>query len=203
MAKEAEGSVTNWIAPLKQGEHGVVQPLWERYFDRLIHLARAKLSGGHGLVADEEDVALSAIDCFCRAAAAGQFTSLENRDDLWKLLAAVTVRKVINVRKHAVRLKRGGGRLIDEAAFVGADSRNAMGSLDALAGETPTPELLSIIAEEFHRRLEALGDPSLQQIAVWKMEGLTNEEIADRLGCVPRTVCNKLKLIRMRWEKKA
>src|SRR4051812_20355520 len=201
MTKEPDGSVTNWIAPLKQGEHAVVQPLWERYFDRLIRLARAKLSGGHGLAADEEDVALSAIDCFCRAAAAGRFTSLEDRNDLWKLLAAVTVRKAINVRKHAGRLRRGGGRLIDEAALIGLDSHNAMGSLDAFAGEVPTPEFLSMIAEEFRRRLEALGDPSLQEIAVWKMEGLSNEEIAGRLGCVPRTVSNKLKLIRMRWEK--
>jgi len=39
----------------------------------------------------------------------------------------------------------------------------------------------------------------LRSIAVWKMEGYTVEEIAARLGCVPRTIERKLRTIRELW----
>ena len=35
---------------------------------------------------------------------------------------------------------------------------------------------------------------------LWKVPGYTNEEIASRLDCVPRTIERKLARIRMRWE---
>ncbi len=72
--------------------------------------------------------------------------------------------------------------------------------LEQLVGEEPTPEFAVLVAEEYHNRLEALEDETLRQIAIWKLEGYTNEEIAARLGCALRTVANKLKLIRLKWE---
>jgi DNA-directed RNA polymerase specialized sigma24 family protein len=47
--------------------------------------------------------------------------------------------------------------------------------------------------------LDALADDTLKQIATLKLEGYTNEEIAGRLGCVPRTVERKLERIREKW----
>jgi DNA-directed RNA polymerase specialized sigma24 family protein len=57
-----------------------------------------------------------------------------------------------------------------------------------------------MVAEEFCRRIDALGDETLRRMALQRMEGYTNEEIAARHACSPRTVANKLKLIRMKWE---
>ncbi len=54
--------------------------------------------------------------------------------------------------------------------------------------------------EEFQERLEGLGDQELQEIAVLKMQGESNAEIADRRGCTLRTVERKLALIRKIWE---
>jgi DNA-directed RNA polymerase specialized sigma24 family protein len=39
----------------------------------------------------------------------------------------------------------------------------------------------------------------LERIAMWKLDGLTNSEIAERLGCVTRTVERRLDLIRKVW----
>ena len=64
----SRGSVTHWINLLKAGEHAAAQPLWERYFPRLVMLARRKLQDGPRRAADEEDVALSAFNSFCAAA---------------------------------------------------------------------------------------------------------------------------------------
>ena len=40
----------------------------------------------------------------------------------------------------------------------------------------------------------------LRQLAVWKMEGYTNQQIADLLGCSLATVERKLALIRATWK---
>src|SRR6202034_1431934 len=98
MASDADGSVTRWIGDLKAGGAAAAQPLWERYFDRLVRLARNKLRARprRAAVEDEEDAALSAFDSFCRGAARGRFPRLTDRDDLWRLLVVLTVRKALD-----------------------------------------------------------------------------------------------------------
>ena len=68
----SEGSVTSWLDQLKAGDTAAAQPLWEAYFRRLVALARGKLQGAPRRAADEEDVALSAFDSFCRGAEQGR-----------------------------------------------------------------------------------------------------------------------------------
>jgi hypothetical protein len=93
-----KGSVSLWIDRLKGGAGEAAQPLWERYFAHLVALARAKLRGAPRQAADEEDVALSAFDSFCRGVEQGRFPRLDDRDDLWQLLMLLTARKAINLR---------------------------------------------------------------------------------------------------------
>jgi DNA-directed RNA polymerase specialized sigma24 family protein len=112
------GSVTYWIRLLDQGDGQAAQALWERYFPRLVGLARQKLRGGPRQVADEEDVALSVFDTVFRRAEAGRFPQLADRDDLWRLLVLITARKAINQRRHELRRKRGGGRVHGESGLV-------------------------------------------------------------------------------------
>jgi DNA-directed RNA polymerase specialized sigma24 family protein len=64
------GSVTRWLQQLQAGDPAAVQRLWERYYPRLVGLARKKLRDAPRRLADEEDVALSAFHSFCRSAKA-------------------------------------------------------------------------------------------------------------------------------------
>ena len=72
-------------------------------------------------------------------------------------------------------------------------------ALVQLVGDEPTPDFAAQVAEEYGRLLELLGDETLRQVAVWKMEGYSNDEIADKLGCSRRTVARKLEAIRILW----
>src|SRR5262245_64764290 len=81
-----DGSVTRWLDLLQAGKSEAVQALWERYFHRLVGLARKKLQDAPRRAADEEDVALSAFDSFCRHAEEGRFPQLADRDSLWRIL---------------------------------------------------------------------------------------------------------------------
>src|SRR5262249_33556065 len=154
------------------------QKIWERYFAQLIGLARKKLQSTPRRVADEEDVALSAFDSFCRGAERGRFPRLDNRDDLWQLLIMITERKAYDLANHERRLKRGGGKVFAESLPVEGDSMAGDASGGPVADREPTPAFAAQAAEEFQRLLGLLGDATLQSVAVWKMEGYTTEEIA-------------------------
>ena len=202
MGAEAEGSVTGWIGDLKNGEPDAAGRLWQRDFAGLVRLARKKLEASPraAAVEDEEDAALSAFHSLCAGAAAGRFDRLKDRDDLWRLLVVITMRKVCDQIRRQHKLKRGGGRVVAEAALAGLDP-DSPGGFDQFIGREPVPEFAAMLAEEFQARLDSLPDESLRQVALWKLEGYSSDEIADRLGCVSRTVNRKLDLIRKAWRR--
>jgi RNA polymerase sigma factor (sigma-70 family) len=185
-----EGSVSRWLGRLKDGDQQAAQQLWERYFRRLVGLARSRLHNTPRRAADEEDVALGAFDSFCRGVEAGRFPKLDDRHDLWYVLVVLTERKAGRLRRYEGRQKRSG----QEAEGV---------ALEEITGHEPTPEFAAEVADEYRRLLCCLQDPDLEAVARCKMEGYTNAEIADRLGCSPRTVARRLELIRATWEAEA
>lgn len=197
MTEPAGSSITRWIANLKQGDNEAARQLWERYFQRLVHLARKKLGATPRRVADEEDMALSVFRRLCDGAQAGRFEQLADRDDLWRLLVVITTNRVIDQQRHLSPQKRGGGNVRGDSAFIG-DSLSQQAGLENLIGDDPTPEMLLQISEEHERLMTAL-DEDLRQIAVWKMESRNNEEIARELGITSRSVRRKLERIRELW----
>jgi DNA-directed RNA polymerase specialized sigma24 family protein len=72
--------------------------------------------------------------------------------------------------------------------------------LEQLLSREPTPEVAAQLAEDYRRLLDSLGDRELELVAVWRMEGLTVEEIAARLRYVTRSIKRKLQTIRAIWE---
>ena len=192
----SEGSITGWISQLKVGDPIAAQRLWERYFHRLVGLARKKLRGTRRQAADEEDVALSAFDSFCRGAENGRFPRLDDRDNLWHLLVVLTARKAWHLRRDEARQKRA-------QVLRWADSPSAKveeSALEQIVGQEPSPEFAARVAEEYQLLLNRLADRELETIAVCKMEGYTNDEIAVKLDCSPRTVERKIRIIRGRWK---
>jgi DNA-directed RNA polymerase specialized sigma24 family protein len=204
MTVDEGASITEWLGNLREGDQAAAQPLWERYFSKLVTVARTKLRRMRRTTADEdeEDAALSAFNSFCAGAARGKFPQLADRDDLWRLLVVITARKAMAQANRQGRQKRGGGRVVEEAVLFGHGLGNAEGSiagLERIAADGPTPEFAAMMAEECKRLLDALDDESLKQVAVSRMEGYSNDEIADQLGCARRTVARRLDLIRKTW----
>ncbi len=194
------GSVTRWFDELRQGDSCAAQALWQRYFPTLVRLARDKLRDARCGVADEEDVALSAMDSFVRAARQGRFPDLADRQDLWRLLLRITARKAIDLRRREGRKRRGGGRVRGESAVDGDNSQARGAGLAEVIGDVPTPEFAAMMAEQCRLLLERLDDPDLVALALAKMEGYTNEEIAQRQGFSVRTAERRLRLIRKKWK---
>lgn len=188
-------SVTQWLNQLRRGDEDAARQLWERYFRRLVQLARARMGPVSRHVADEEDVALSVMDYLCRGVQQGRFDQIADRDELWRLLFTMTAHKVVEKTRLAARQKRGGGQILDEGAL----RRDGDGKIDAIASDEPTPELLVEMDDEYRRLMELLGESSLQQAASLRLQSWTNEEIAGRLGITRRSVERKLNRVRLIW----
>src|SRR5262249_2675452 len=139
--------------------------------------------------ADGEDVALSAFDSFCRGVEQGRFPKLDDRNDLWQLLFLITERKAMDLMQHEGRQKRDWRR-------VESSGQEAI----PMAGKEPDPAFAAQVAEECERLLAKLGDDGLRAIALRKLEGFSNEEIAVAQGCSLATVERRLRLIRREWQ---
>jgi len=197
-----QDSIRLWIDGLKDGHSVCAQQLFHAVYDRLVQLARKRLGNQRPRWADEEDMALSALHSFIGGAAEGKFPQLSNQDDLWRILVRITSRKVKDYLKASRRLKRGGGQVRGESVF-GRPDDSKPGGIDEAAcdRQVEQPELVLMIADECQQLLERLDDSNLAQIAVWKMEGYTDVEVAQRLGCATRTVERKLQRIREKWSR--
>ena len=193
----APESVAQWLLHLGEGDAGAADKIWNDYFGKLVRLARRKLDGLPSRDFDEEDVALSAMHSFYKGIAKHKFDNIHNRDDLWKLLVTITARKATARRRAHFAQKRGGGHTRGESFF--AQTEEELGGIANILGTEPTPEFAVSVAEDCRELLAQLPDETLRQIALWTLEGYRTEEIAEKLGCVRRTVERKLERIREIW----
>jgi RNA polymerase sigma factor (sigma-70 family) len=180
---EDSQSITRLIRAVQDGSSSAVRPLLSTYFDRLVRLASRRLRNLPGLAGYDEDLALRSFQSVCqRLRDPTRPLDLSGRDDLWRLLATRTISRAIDlIRRH-------------RPAEVPGDEDVAQ-----LLTRDPTPEEAAELADECRRLLDSLQEPELRQIALWKVEGYTHEEIAARLDCVPRTIERKVSRIRLLW----
>jgi DNA-directed RNA polymerase specialized sigma24 family protein len=193
-----DDTIIGWVRGLEDRNPQAAQRLWERYFTEMVHLAGQKLPRHHRRAFDEEDVALSAFKSFCAGVEQGRFPRLSDRDDLWRLLVVITARKADAYKRHELRQKRGGGKIVSESDLgsLGVDEKEGF---DVLISRSPTPAFAVEVAEEFRRLLDRLETDQLRKIALLKMEGCTVDEIAARLGLAHRAVERRLQQIRRTW----
>jgi DNA-directed RNA polymerase specialized sigma24 family protein len=180
------GSITRYLIILKDSDDRVlvddtINTLWERYFQKLVRLARDRLRNlPHGQQ-HVEVVAHHALESFCIRAADGKFPQLDDRDDLWRILITIASRKVAEIyRKPSM----------PEAAES---------LLDHVVGREPSPELAATTADTLQWLLDALPNETFRAIAIKKMEGYTNKEIAKSLTCCEATIELKLRHMRAIW----
>ena len=184
-------NVSHWIDLVKAGNSIAANQIWQHYFDRLVRAVRAKLYGQNRAISDEEDIALSVFDSFYQAAENGRFPNLSDRDDLWRLLLRMAARKVVDKRRHDQRQRRGG-----QMQPQSLDRINDEDSVFEAIGVEPSPEMVLMMQESIEEFFSHLGVGHLQELAVAKLEGYSNAELAQRFGCSERTIERRMHLIR-------
>ena len=188
-------NISHWIDLVKKGDSLAANRIWQVYFDRLVRAVRQRIGGQNRAVSDEEDIVLSVFDSFYNAAEEGRFPDLADRDDLWRLLLTMSARKVIDKHRHDNRQRRGGSLEIHSFQGEGDESR----VFEAIGNE-PTPEMVLTMQESIEQLFSHLGVGQLQDLAVAKLEGYSNAELAERFECSERTIERRLHLIREKLE---
>jgi DNA-directed RNA polymerase specialized sigma24 family protein len=186
MSSAVGDTSSRWLNVLKGTDDrgakvAAARVVWERYFDRLVRLARHWLRNARTGMSDEEDVALSAIKSFRQRVAEGKFPRLDDRHDLWRILVTIAALKAAGAYRRKSPSTRD-----DEL-------------LDQIIGTEPSPELAAEVADQLRRLLVALPNEGFHTIALMKLEGYNNAEIAEDLGCSTKNVEYELRNIRATW----
>ena len=189
-------SITLWFDQLRRGDQLAAQRLWDRLFERLVLYAKTRMKNANRCVSDEEDIAIGVMSALCGAASRGELPSIDNREDLWRMLLSWTHNDIIDHCRYHQRTKRGG-RVRD---FTADDmNRGNAFSLDDIVGNTPPADVLHEMGDQFHLLLNRLPQKQLQEIAIARLHGHSNEEIAKTQNVSIRTIERKLNLIRNCW----
>lgn len=182
------GSITRWIDDLARGDQREVaaRALADRYFDNVVRYASRDLlrRGALCSVNDGEDAANEAFAKVFRGIESGQL-KLESRDDFLGVLKWSTKCVLING--------------LDGNPVVHAGERSPWDGDVRDVHKKYSPDAL-VGVDDACRGLLGLLDEGLQQVALLKLVGLTNGEVATKIGRTVTTVERKLDLIRTRWD---
>ena len=190
-SEEGQDSVSEWIAGMKAGDAHCVTSLWDRYFERICQLADRKLEGATRSVVDEQDLAVGAMRAIWEGAREGRFQRLENRDDLWQLLVVITSRKAANVHRHQSVRREKFRKWSDFYPSLALE-------FTELIESPPTESLIDQIPLSCNDLLSKLDDRH-REIALMRLAGHSNVEIADQLDCSVATIERCLRSIRVLW----
>jgi RNA polymerase sigma-70 factor (ECF subfamily) len=181
----ADQSFDDLMARLRDGDQEAARRVFQRFVGRLIGLAYQRLDRRVRPKVGAEDVVQSALKSFLLGYAAGRFDP-GDWDDLWGLLALITVRKCIR------EVKRYTGPVHDvgkESPGDGAD-----GGWELLSRE-PTPLEAARLTELLGQLLGGLGERECK-VVEFRLQGHTVPQVSALVGLTEFTVEGILKKVR-------
>lgn len=180
---------TELIERWRDGDQLAANELYQRYVERLSGIVTSHLSERLRARTDADDVLQSACRSFFRRVQDGQF-EFDQDDDVWKLLVTISLNKLRSqVRRHSAA-KRDASQEISRRDNSLPDDFH----LEKLA-ETPSPVEAFIFAEMIERVSEKL-DSRHAMLLELRMEGYSQQEIADQLQTSDRSIRRMLDNIR-------
>ncbi len=172
----ADASFEELMAGVRAGDDSAETAVFRRFAHRLAGLAARQFDGRMRERIDVEDAVLSACKSFFLRCRQDAF-DVADWDELWSILAMITLRKCSTRRAHARAARRDVGR--ERGGTEGLD--------DLIRDRAPTPDeaaILSELIEHLFRSTESIDRPIVEHILM----GYTAEEVAERCDCSVRTV---------------
>jgi RNA polymerase sigma-70 factor (ECF subfamily) len=189
-----ELSLPEIMARLRQGDADAARLIFERFAQRLIGLARSHLDRSLRGKVDPEDVMQSVFKSFFRIQRE-ETVALSEWNDLWSLLAVITLRKC----GHRAAYYQAACRDVRRESTSSANDDEAEAGWEVIARE-PTPLEAMMLGETVEEILRSL-DERERLLASLALQGYTRMEIAERVGCTERTVYRVLERLRRHLER--
>jgi len=188
------GSVTRqWIPLWKEGNREALGELCLRFQSHIWGLARVRLQrlGLSDRFTSADDVAQETfLKLYPKDAAS--LSQVCDSESFISYLARVICGHCVDQRRRASADKRGGGRVVGESELSDDGSRSP---LDGPARENGWED---VVRDECRELFDAITDPEQRVLLGLKLEGLTNQEMADALGVSQATVKRRISVL-MSW----
>lgn len=176
------------LARCREGDEQAAEMIFDLYVQRLVALARSRLSPKLQRRIDPEDVVQSAYRSFFRSARQGGFADARD-GEMWKLLAGITIKKML----HQAEFHQARKRAIDNEGSVAASS-NWNVNPEFVAHE-PSPAEAVTIVDELNNVMQTLK-PLHRQVLEMRLQGLAVRDIAKAVDRTERTIRRTLEAIR-------
>jgi RNA polymerase sigma factor (sigma-70 family) len=163
----------------RKGDQRAAEQLFTRYVDRLVPLARRRISQRLASRVDPEDVVQSVFRTFFGGLKEGRF-DIQSQDDLCKLLMRITIHKTLRHIAFHKAAKR-------DPSQETIQSEEGQEQLIQLLGREPTPDDAVAFLDQLEHLLSRLG-PQERQILEMRLQGYSNEDIAAKLGIYDRKI---------------
>jgi RNA polymerase sigma-70 factor (ECF subfamily) len=167
------------LARVRKGDDEAAAIIFRRFVDQLAAKAHRHLSPAARRQADAEDVVQSVYRTFFRRVREGEFR-LDHWGSVWGLLTRITIRKCAHAGRRIKNHPQG--------TSPQANSSHLEANLDweTLARE-PSPAEAAALNDTLDTLLKPLR-ATHREIVVLTLQGYTQQEIGDQLGCSERTV---------------
>ncbi len=190
MAKDR--SVDSFVKSLRAGDPSVTKEVFDQYVDRLVGMARKRISMRLASRIDAEDIVQSVFRTFFHRAKQGQF-EFNAEDDVCRMLARITVHKTLRQVAHHQAGKRDAGR----DAGSGDDSQDLVVNL---LSKEPSPDEATQLLDQMEVFLASLR-PEERQILELRMQGYSTLEISKQLDITDRKIRRLMERIRTQAER--
>lgn len=170
------------LSLFRAGNEEAARALFDRYVERLVALARRRLSQRLAGRVDPEDIVQSVFRTFFGRIKEGQF-EIEDQNDLCKLLMRITVHKTLRQVAFHQAAKRDAGQ---ESAQGEYSHERLMSLLD----HEPTPDAAVAFLDQLEHFLQQLRDGD-REILELRLQGYSSEEIARKLDRPDRPVYDR------------
>jgi RNA polymerase sigma-70 factor (ECF subfamily) len=176
----------------RNGDEDAARQIVDRYIDRLLMVARRRISQRLASRVDAEDIVQSVFRTFFNRLKEGQFV-FNDQDDLCKLLMRITLHKTL----RRVAFHKAAKRDPAQETEQGEHHRERLLSI---LDEEPTPEAKVAFMDQLEHFLGQLR-PEERLILEMRLQGFTNEEIAQKLGVYDRKIRRVIEHVRAIAEK--
>jgi RNA polymerase sigma factor (sigma-70 family) len=166
---------------LRSGDQRAAEEIYERYMQRLLALANSRLSLNLRRKVDADDIVQSAMNSFYRGAKEGRF-DLRRSGDLWRLLAKITLNKLLKKAEYYAADKRSAKM---EQFLERDEASDVEGQFppDSL----PPPDELAALSEELEFVTRDLSASHREAIFL-RLRGESVATIAQRLDVTERQI---------------
>lgn len=179
-----DGPSEEWLTSIVEMQSGYEYDAVERFADRLIRFAKVQMPLRVRQRVDPEDIVQSVFRSFFARHTNDRFEFRE-AEDVWRLLAAITYRKVLrSIRFHQQQQRDVRNETIEPESGQAVAIDNA-----------PTSSSLVVMMDLLDEILAQLPERH-QKILSLRLEGYSVDEIAEQVSVSSRTVDRALALVR-------